>query len=585
MIRKIVLALLLLAAAAASWSVWQWGNRPIPIPLSFDEPFPSVSFAPYRWGESPISHDFPTPEEIEADLASLKGVAKGVRTYTALEGMDRVPAIAGKYGLDVIHSAWLGPKRDKDDMEVSALIAAANAHPDTIKRVIVGNEVLLRKDLPVGELIAYIRKVKAAVKQPVSYADVWAFWLKYPEVAKEVDFITIHILPYWEDEPVGVDDASQHLLETYHIIANTFPGKPILIGESGWPTRGRERGPSKASVADAARFVRTLAKVSKEHGFDYNVVEAFDQPWKAKLEGTVGANWGVVDSDREVKFGMSGPVQENRHWLNWAILSVVLGGALGLGALWQGEGVSGSTRARMQLLLPFLGQAMAGLMVWQGMNAWWLAYDWPGLIWAVVRIAIHSGLAIILMLSWGAMASDKPLRSDLARWGERLVMIFATAAIVDTLILFVAGRYRDIPELEFLVPCFGLWTFAVLRRATGAGDWIEAAAVGRLFAQAGQDGGFPLARLYTLGLWGSAVLAPLSEALALSLGDDFVHAHPHFSDQWPLLVQALWANEEMLVWSAMLLILSLPFLAEWLRAVFGRLEGAPYKMEDAPYGT
>ena len=87
------------ATAAASVAGWWWFNRPVPIALSFDEPFASVSFAPFRWGESPLSHDYPTRAEIERDLASLAGVAKGVRTYTAREGLGLVPEIAGKYGL------------------------------------------------------------------------------------------------------------------------------------------------------------------------------------------------------------------------------------------------------------------------------------------------------------------------------------------------------------------------------------------------------------------------------------------------------------------------------------------------------
>ena len=414
----------LLVWAVIALGVWVWGNRPIPLNLSFNEPFSSVSFAPYRFGESPISHDYPTPEEIDADLASLQGVTKGIRTYTASEGMDVVPGMAAKYGLNLIHSAWLGPIKAKDDLDVAALISSANAHPDSIKRVIVGNEVLLRKDLQVDELIAYIRKVKAAVKQPVSYADVWAFWLKYPQVADEVDFITIHILPYWEDEPVSVDDAAKHLVDTYRIIQKTFPGKPILIGESGWPTRGRQRGPAAASVADAAKFVRTLAAVAKENGFDYKVVESFDQPWKAELEGTVGANWGVVDSLRRVKYGMSGPVQENRDWMIHAGLAVLTGLIVGFWAT--------KTTQRGAFILPGFIQGLAGLVAWQGLNAWWIAYDWTGVIWALLRFGLHAGLAwVLIAAAIGMYGGTKPTyRSN--RWGERLITIYASAAIVDT---------------------------------------------------------------------------------------------------------------------------------------------------------
>ena len=47
------------------------------------------------------------------------------------------------------------------------------------------------------------------MKQPVTYADVWEWWLKYPQVANEVDFITIHLLPYWDDIPTSVEGAEE----------------------------------------------------------------------------------------------------------------------------------------------------------------------------------------------------------------------------------------------------------------------------------------------------------------------------------------------------------------------------------------
>ena len=43
-------------------------------------------------------------------------------------------------------------------------------------------------------------------------------------------------------------------------------------------------------------------------------MEAFDQPWKRPIEGTVGAYWGLLDVDRAPKFAMSGPVVENTWW-------------------------------------------------------------------------------------------------------------------------------------------------------------------------------------------------------------------------------------------------------------------------------
>ncbi|MBW4968458.1 hypothetical protein KZZ04_19190, partial [Pseudoalteromonas sp. CR1] len=83
------------------------------------------------------------------------------------------------------------------EKEIDELIAAANANPDVVTAVIVGNEALLRKEVTAKQLVTLIHKVKSQIKQPVTYADVWEFWLQHPEIAPAVDFLTIHLLPYW----------------------------------------------------------------------------------------------------------------------------------------------------------------------------------------------------------------------------------------------------------------------------------------------------------------------------------------------------------------------------------------------------
>jgi exo-beta-1,3-glucanase (GH17 family) len=542
-----------LILAALNAAGWWWFNRPVPVELSFNEPFPSVSFAPFRRGQGPITQVYPTSEQIAQDMKSLVGVARGVRTYTSREGLDVVPELGRKYGIEVTHSAWLGKKFAINDAEVDALIKAANAYPDVIKRVIVGNEVLLRQDLPPEQLIQYIRKVKAAVKQPVSYADVWAFWLKYPEVAKEVDFLTIHILPYWEDEPIGVDGAAQHLVAIYKRMAEQF-GKPILIGEAGWPTRGRSRGPAVADMENAARFVRTLALVSRENGFDYNVVEAFDQPWKAFLEGTVGAKWGVIDENRRVKYAMSGPVEPSPFWARHASASVLIGAALSLAFLWRRPeryDVAGG------MFVALIGQAAGLFIVWQAINAQAMAYDWLEDAWAWIRILLHAGLALVLVRAAGEVFAREPKPIHWP-WAEKIMPVYGFAAIVVGATLLLHGRYRDIPPIEFLMPGLGLSLYALGRMIVQGKGWEEAFAVGRLFG----GGGFGMARRFTIALILSALAGPLSEAWALSRGDDFITSHPLWSDRIPLLIRALWENQEMMVWAAMVVVMILPFWAE-----------------------
>jgi exo-beta-1,3-glucanase (GH17 family) len=329
-----LLAFAVVTALNLVW--WWWPNRPVEIAGWTSAPLQSVSFAPYRPGQSPLTRTFPTAEQIDQDLKRLQGKVRAVRTYSTGENLEAVPQRAAKYGLKVWHGAWLNDN-DKENLEqVNLLIDHANKYPDTIERVIVGNEVLLRKDLTANQLRSYIRLVKSRVKQPVTYADVWEFWLRNPSLADEVDFITVHLLPYWEDEPIGLERREangqlrieKHLFDIYRKVQERFPGKKIVIGETGWPSDGRMRSDARPGRVEQVKYFSIFRTIAEREKFDYNFVEAFDQYWKARQEGTVGAAWGLLDAYRNDKFELGKPVVAEPHWRMLFALSTILSGLL-----------------------------------------------------------------------------------------------------------------------------------------------------------------------------------------------------------------------------------------------------------------
>jgi exo-beta-1,3-glucanase (GH17 family) len=339
-----LVAFVIVAALNLLW--WWWPNQPVEITGWSNAPLQSVSFAPYRPGQSPLTRTFPTVDQIDQDLARLKGKVQSVRTYSTGENLEAVPRLADKYGLKVWHGAWLNDN-DKENLEqINVLIDHANKYPDTIDRVIVGNEVLLRKDLTATQLRGYIRQVKQRVKQPVTYADVWEFWLRNPQLAEEVDIITVHLLPYWEDEPIGLDrrepDGSlrieKHLIDIFHKVQARFPGKKIVIGETGWPSDGRMRSDAKPGRVEQVRYFSIFRSLAEREHLEYNVVEAFDQYWKSRQEGTVGATWGLIDAQRNDKFQLGKPVVAEPHWQILYALTTIAAGLLVL--------VFGSSRRR-----------------------------------------------------------------------------------------------------------------------------------------------------------------------------------------------------------------------------------------------
>src|SRR5438093_10084424 len=107
--------------------------------------------------------------------------------------------------------------------------------------------------MPAPDLVRTSREVKAQVAMPVSYADVWEFWVRYRDVAGAVDFVTIHILPYWEDFPIPARDAASHVDAIHARMVTAFPGKDVFVGEFGWPSAGRMREGALPSPVNQAR--------------------------------------------------------------------------------------------------------------------------------------------------------------------------------------------------------------------------------------------------------------------------------------------------------------------------------------------
>ncbi|PAY06666.1 beta-(1-6) glucans synthase [Bradyrhizobium sp. UFLA03-84] len=313
------LALLLISLAVIA-SVWWWLATPITLaraPIDPAAKLQCVSYTPFRGAQTPLDPTTQIPvEQIEQDLADLAKVTDCVRTYSIENGLDQVPGVAAKVGLKVMQGIWLSSNRFKNLQQIAIAVRLAKEYPGVVTSLIVGNEVLLRGEMTAADLAGNIRAVKASAGNiPVTYADVWEYWVKNREIYDAVDFVTIHILPYWEDIPIKAKYAAAHVDDIRKRMAVTFPGKEILIGETGWPSQGRMREGALPSRTNQARVVSEILDLAKREGFRVNLIEAYDQPWKRKLEGTVGGNWGLFDSvKRQVKYPPGVAITNYPEW-------------------------------------------------------------------------------------------------------------------------------------------------------------------------------------------------------------------------------------------------------------------------------
>lgn len=466
--RRIVAITLLAAVGIAVVTAQFLSGQPKPVTEADDDQIACVSYAPFRKpGETPFDPQARVdPQRVRDDLERLSLRTGCVRTYAIAQGLDAVPAVAQELGMKVLLGAWLSRDEEENAAELELAIALANQYAGTVRALIVGNEVLLRRELPAQALAAHLQRARREAKVPVTYADVWEFWLRNEELAPHTDFLTIHILPYWEDDPIEVGAAVDHVVDIAREVREHFD-RPILIGETGWPSEGRQREGAVPSLVNQAEFVRAFVTAADEAGLDYNLIEAFDQPWKRRLEGAMGGYWGVLDVQGEPKFPWRGPVVEDPD-ADHGLVAAALGAVLGLlVALAIRLGPTGSIGA-MLLLAPaatLLVRQWDYMLVWNRNPVEWAASGAWMLVGAVLCLLAAPRLGQRLdgqpmpRLPAVARALAPGVRDRLLSIGRLLVLGGACAMAI---MLVFDPRYRGFPLPLYLMPGIALALLAWL---------------------------------------------------------------------------------------------------------------------------
>jgi cellulose synthase/poly-beta-1,6-N-acetylglucosamine synthase-like glycosyltransferase/exo-beta-1,3-glucanase (GH17 family) len=384
-----------LAAAAIFAAAWVLMNQPV-VEEPWKDKLNGLSYSAWRQDPNTLAKRAPTIDEIRQDLQLIADKAHSVRTYESTGISGQIPALAGQYGLSVTAGAWIDTDPKKDEDEVRALINIAKS-VGPVNQVIVGNETQLHNLVSEDDLIHYIREVKAGTDLPVSTAEPFHIWLdpKYARLAAEVDYIAVHILPFWNG--VSVDKAVDQVLANYNLVKQAFPNKRILIAEVGWPSEGLTRVDKAnggegavASPINQGIFLRKFLVEAKKYNIDYNVIEAFDEPWKINTEGGVGAYWGIWNADRHAKPALQGILVNYANW-RWLALATI---GLGLPfALWMMRGELGLTR-RGRFFVSLLG--CGGVMV----GVWIYAdYSQLYLTWLDIVALIMIAPAVLLLVT------------------------------------------------------------------------------------------------------------------------------------------------------------------------------------------
>ena len=258
-----------------------------------------ISFSPYMEGQDPSEKSLISEQQIADRLEVIRPYTEWIRTFSTTQGNEEVPRIAHEKSLKTLVGAWLDSDLENNEKEIENIIRiASQGYADMIA---IGNEVLLREDLEVEQLIDYIKRVKQAVPHiPVGYVDAYYMFVNYPEIVDYCDVLFANCYPFWEH--CALEISVDYMKKMYELVSQNAKGKKVVISETGWPTRGEQYGAAVPSYENAMRyFIQTQEWVQKEniHLFYFS---SFDEVWKINHEGEYGAYWGLWDKDGIFKF-------------------------------------------------------------------------------------------------------------------------------------------------------------------------------------------------------------------------------------------------------------------------------------------
>lgn len=256
-----------------------------------------VCFSPYVEGQGPGTEI--GTAQIRERLGVIAAHVNWIRSFSTTEGNELIPAIAAEYGIQTLVGAWIGTDLEKNEIEVANAIEIAQAGNAGI--VAVGNEVLLRGELPEGQLIDYIERVKAAAPNvDVGYVDAYFLFENHPRVTAACDVVLANCYPFWEGVPA--QHALLYMKEMYRRAVHAADGKKVIISETGWPNMGSPEEGAVPSFESAIKYFVDTYRWAEEDGIEVFYFSAFDETWKIEAEGDVGAFWGLWDKDGNPKY-------------------------------------------------------------------------------------------------------------------------------------------------------------------------------------------------------------------------------------------------------------------------------------------
>jgi exo-beta-1,3-glucanase (GH17 family) len=308
----------------------------------------AINYSPYRTSRSAadLPNEVITPANVLQDLRLVQATGIGtIRLFTSRIFSETVLQVIRDNNLDLkVQLGSFPVPPTTPDIEASnqadldAQIRLANAFPDIVVAVSVGNEALVEWStyrMEPAVLLGYLRKVRAAVRQPVTTNDNWLMWSRVPrEVAEVIDFAAVHVYPFldtfydptkydWRQRSVPDAQRAQAMIDATIAEAQKqfndaraglatlgLSNMPMVIGETGWAAVDNAGGPTlsfRAHPVNQKMYFDALQQWAQQGRRDPQgpkaifFFQAFDEPWKQGDDG-----WGLFNTRREARYTVQG---------------------------------------------------------------------------------------------------------------------------------------------------------------------------------------------------------------------------------------------------------------------------------------
>ncbi len=258
-----------------------------------------LCFSAYLPGQSPAEHAQLTAEQIRERLEIIAPHTGWIRTFSCSDGNELAPAIAHELGMKTLVGAWIDQDEERNAREIATCAELARAgHCDLVA---VGNEVLLRGELPEDAIIDAIQRFKeAAPGVPVGYVDAYFLFPENPRLVEVCDYLPINCYPFWEECPL--ERSFGYVQEMVRRVRACAGDKPVVVAETGWPTQGSTEGAAQPGLDESARYALNLIPWAASEELPLFWFAAFDEAWKVGAEGDCGAYWGLWDAEGSPKY-------------------------------------------------------------------------------------------------------------------------------------------------------------------------------------------------------------------------------------------------------------------------------------------